>query len=130
MTNTPKTLIEAVRYFSDLKVCFEHMLPVKWPDGKPTCPKCGHGEVYVIRTRAMLQCKSPTCKKQFSVKVGTIFEDSPLPFSKWFPAIWCVANGDLVSSQKLADAVGVTQKSAWSLLNRIRAARRLTQNKV
>lgn len=123
MTDTPQTLIEAVEYFSNPKVCFEAMLPVKWPDGKPACPKCGHGEVYVIRTRAMLQCKFPTCKKQFSVKVGTIFEDSPLPLQKWFVAIWAIANAkNGISSYELGRALGVTQKTAWFMLHRVRLA--------
>lgn len=123
MTDTPQTLLEAVRYFSDRKVCFEAMLAVKWPDGKPTCPKCGHDQVYIIRTRSMLQCKSPTCKKQFSVKVGTIFEDSPLGLDKWFVAVLCIANAkNGISSCELARALGVTQKTAWFMLHRVRAA--------
>jgi transposase-like protein len=89
---TPKTLLDAVRYYSDPKVCFETMIRVKWPDGKPICPKCGHDQVYIIPTRRLLQCKSKTCKKQFSVKVGTIFEDSPLGLDKWFVATWYIAN--------------------------------------
>lgn len=72
----PKTLIEAVRYFSDLKVCFKAMLPVKWAGGKPTCPKCGGENVGIVRSRSLLQCKAKDCRKQFSVKVGTIFEDA------------------------------------------------------
>lgn len=123
MTDTPKTLIEAVRYFSDLKVCFEHMLPVKWPDGPPTCPKCGGDAVGIVRSRSVLQCKAKGCRKQFSVKVGTIFEDSPLGLDKWFVAVWCIANAkNGISSLELSRALGVTQKTAWFMLHRIRLA--------
>ena len=122
-TDTPKTLLEAVRYFSSLKVCFETMILVKWPDGKPVCHKCGHNEVYTIPTRRLLQCKSKTCKKQFSVKVDTIFEDSPLGLDKWFVAVWCIANAkNGISSCELARALGVTQRTAWFMLQRIRLA--------
>lgn len=123
MTDTPKTLIEAVEYFSDAKTCFETMLPVKWPGGEIICPRCGCTDVYVIRTRSMLQCKEKTCKKQFSVKVGTIFEDSPLTLQKWFVAVWCIANAkNGISSCELARALGVTQKTAWFMLHRVRLA--------
>lgn len=128
MTDTPKSLLEAVRYYTDPKVCFETMLAVKWPDGKIVCPKCNCEQVGVIRSRSMYCCKG--CRKQFSARLGTIFEDSPLSLGHWFVAVWCVANGDLVSSPKLADAIQVTQKTAWHLLNRIRIARLLTQRVV
>jgi transposase-like protein len=119
----PKTLLEAVRYFSDLKICFEAMLPVKWPDSKPTCPKCGCDNVGIVRSRSLLQCKAKECRKQFSVKVGTIFEDSPLGLDKWFVAIWCIANDkNGISSHELGRALGVTQKTAWFMLHRIRLA--------
>lgn len=123
MTDTPQTLLDAVRYYSDPKVCFETMLAVKWPDGKITCPKCGGEAVGVIRSRSMLQCKAKECRKQFSVKVGTIFEDSPLGLDKWFVAVWCIANAkNGISSLELGRALGVTQKTAWFMLHRIREA--------
>ena len=123
MDESPKTLIEAVEYFADPKVCFDAMLPIKWPDGKPVCPRCAGNDVYVIRTRSLLQCKG--CKKQFSVKVGTIFEDSPIVLQKWFVAVWCIANAkNGISSCELARAIGVTQKTAWFMLHRIRLAMR------
>jgi transposase-like protein len=124
MTNdTPETLLEAVKYFSDPKVCFTHMLAVKWPDGKVCCPKCGSQSVGIIASRSMLQCKVKTCRKQFSVKVDTIFEDSPLGLDKWFVAVWCIANAkNGISSCELARAIGVTQKTAWFLLHRVRLA--------
>ncbi len=123
--NLPKTLIEAVTYYSDPRVCFETMLGVKWPDGKVVCPKCGHDQVYVIRTRSLLQCKAKECQKQFSVKVGTIFEDSPLSLWKWLVAVWSVANcKNGISSLELGRALGVTQKTAWFMGHRIRLAMR------
>lgn len=121
--DTPKTLLEAVRYFADQDVCFSHMLAVKWPDGTITCPKCKGTNVGVIKSRRMLQCKAKGCRKQFSTKVGTIFEDSPLGLDKWFVAIWCIAaakNG--VSSCELGRSLGVTQTTAWFMLHRIRLA--------
>jgi transposase-like protein len=119
--NTPETLIEAVTYFADPKICFEAMLAVKWPDGKPICPKCDHDEAGIIRTRQQLVCRK--CDARFSVKVGTIFEDSPLSLQKWFVAIWCVANAkNGISSCELGRALGVTQKTAWFMLHRVRLA--------
>lgn len=125
--NIPQTLIDAVAYYRDPKTCFEQMLAVKWPDGKITCPKCGGDKIGVIRTRQMLQCNSVAgekkCGKQFSVKVGTICEDSPLPLWHWLVAVWSIANAkNGISSCELARALGVTQKTAWFMLMRIREA--------
>jgi transposase-like protein len=121
--NMPKTLLEAVEYFKDAKVCFEAMLPVKWPGAKPTCPKCGSDKVGVVTSRSLLQCKAKDCRKQFSVKVGTIFEESPLPLQHWFVAVWCIANAkNGISSHELGRALGVTQKTSWFMLHRIRLA--------
>lgn len=121
----PTTLIEAVRYFADLDVCNEYMTRIKWGGNAIVCPACGaKGErIGEIATRRMLRCKD--CRKQFSHKVGTIFEDSPLPLGHWFAAIWCIAHGDDVSSPVLAGALGVTQRTAWFLLHRIRKAMEL-----
>jgi transposase-like protein len=131
--DSPKTLIAAVEYFADPKVCFEAMLGAKWPDGKICCHKCGGPKVGVVRSRQLLQCNNTVtvdgdekrCGKQFSVKVGTIFEDSPLPLQQWFVAIWCVANAkNGISSCELARALGVRQPTAWFMLHRIRLAMR------
>lgn len=122
-TEQPQSLLAAVRYFSDPKVCFETMLAAKFPDGKITCPKCGCDKVGVVRSRSLLQCKAKDCRKQFSVKVGTIFEDSPLGLDKWFVAVWCIANAkNGISSCELARALEVTQKTAWFMLHRVRLA--------
>lgn len=121
--NEIKSLLDAVRYFSDLDACFRYMLGIKFPDGNVTCPHCGGEEIGLITSRRMLQCKSTKCRKQFSAKVGTIFEDSPLGLDKWFVAVWCIANDkNGISSCELARALGTTQKTAWFMLHRIRAA--------
>jgi len=118
-----KSLIEAVRYFADRAVCNTYMRAIKWPDGQIVCPKCGGGNIGEISTRSMLKCRA--CKKQFSHKVGTIFEDSPLGLDKWFPAVWCIANAkNGISSHELGRALNVTQKTAWFMLHRIREAMR------
>ncbi len=118
---TTQTLLEAIRYFSDAKVCLEFVAGLRWPDGKPTCPRCASQETSFISTRSLWKCKG--CKKQFSVKVGTIFEDSPLGLDKWLAAIWMVANcKNGISSYEVHRALGITQKSAWHMLHRIRLA--------
>ena len=116
----PTNLIEAVRYFADLDVATEFVAKLRWPNG-PHCPRCGSVEHSYLSTRRLWKCKD--CKKQYSVKVGTIFEDSPLGFDKWLPAVWLAANSkNGISSHELARALGVTQKSAWFMLHRIRLA--------
>lgn len=118
----PTTLLEAVRYFSDQDVALEFVARLRWPDGKPACPKCGAiGEHYFLEARRLWKCRD--CKKQFSIKVGTIFEDSPIALSKWLPALWMLANcKNGISSYELSRALGVTQKTAWFMLHRIRLA--------
>jgi hypothetical protein len=99
------------------------MIDLKWPDGKIACPKCGGEKAGQIKTRRMLRCNSTGCRKQFSAKVGTIFEDSPLGLDKWFVAVWSVANAkNEVSSCELGRALSIRQKSAWSMPHRIREA--------
>ena len=121
--NGPETLIEAVRYFSDKKTCAEYMVKIKWPDGVIRCPKCGGENVGLLTTREIYKCRA--CKKQFSAKVDTIFENSPLGLDKWFVAIWMEANcKNGISSLELHRALGITQKSAWFMGHRIRLAMR------
>jgi transposase-like protein len=116
----PKTLLEAVRYFSDIDLCTEYFASIRWPNG-PVCPRCGSVEHSYLKTRRIWKCKA--CKRQFSVKVGTIFEDSPLGLDKWLPAVWLAANSkNGISSHELGRALGTTQKSAWFMLHRIRLA--------
>src|ERR1035441_2555509 len=123
--NIPETLLEAVRYFSDLDVCRETLAAVRWPDGI-RCPHCGGKEIWTInsKTRGIIwRCKA--CLKQFTVKVGTLFEDSPLGLDKWLPAYWLeVSSKKDVSSYQLARALKVTQRTAWFMLYRIRPAMR------
>ena len=119
----PKTLIEAVCHFSNLDVCHDYMVKLRWPDGEVCCPECGSINVGQIKSRRMFQCREKECRKQFSTKVGTIFEDSPLGLDKWFVAVWCIASArNGISSCELARALGITQKSAWHTLHRIRLA--------
>ena len=116
----PNTEIEAVRYFSDPEVCVQYVAGLRWPDG-PVCPRCEGREHSYLTTRHVWKCKS--CKKQFSVKVGTIFEDSPIGLDKWLVAIWKIANSkNGVSSHELGRSLGLTQKSAWFVLHRVRLA--------
>jgi transposase-like protein len=117
----PTTLVEAIRHFSDPDVCFRFMVGLRWPTGQITCPRCEKDDIAFIKSRRMLRCRG--CQKQFSVKVGTIMEDSPIGLDKWLPAMWLIAgakNG--ISSCEVARALGVCQKTAWFLNHRIRFA--------
>ena len=116
----PKTLIGAIRYFSNPDVCLSFVAHLRWPNG-PVCPECGGTEPLFLKTRRLWKCRA--CKKQFSVKVGTIFEDSPIGLDKWLPALWMVVNcKNGVSSYEIARALGVTQKTGWFMAHRIRLA--------
>jgi len=117
----PKTLQQAIRHYSDEQVCIDTVAALRWPDGKPTCPACGHQEHYYLKTQKRWKCKE--CHKQFSVKLGTIFEDSPVTLDKWLCALWMLVNcKNGVSSYEVGKAIGVTQKSAWFMLHRLRFA--------
>jgi transposase-like protein len=119
----PKTLTEAVKHFADLNVCHAKMVAIKWPDGAIKCPACGCNRVGFLATRRIYKCKNKDCHKQFSVKVGTIFEDSALGLDKWFVGIWSIINAkNGISSCEIARALGITQKSAWHMLHRVRHA--------
>jgi transposase-like protein len=119
--NLPKTLQEAIKYFSDDMLCINFVASLRWIDGVPTCPKCESDKTSFLSTRKIWKCKA--CKKQFSVKVGTVFEDSPIGLDKWLMAIWMITNcKNGVSSYEIHRAIGITQKSAWFLLHRIRLA--------
>ncbi len=118
----PKTLIEAIRYFADPDIALRTMVELRWPTGVH-CPTCGRTDVRFIATRRMWECKEKHPRKQFSTKVGTIFEDSPIDLGKWFVAIWMVANcKNGISSYEMHRALGVTQKTAWFMDHRIRLA--------
>lgn len=118
----PKTLQAAILYFADADNCIKYLADQRWPDGVE-CPTCGRKDVRWLANQRKWQCKSVHPKRQFSVKVGTIFEDSPLGLEKWLPAVWMIAsakNGG--SSYEIHRALGVTQKTAWFMLHRIREA--------
>jgi transposase-like protein len=123
-TRTPVDLLDAVRFFADPNVCRDFLAEARWPNGV-TCPRfgCGSTKVWFIKTRAIWRCKQ--CLKQFSVKVGSIFEDSPLGLDKWLPAVWLLTAATKgYSSHRLGKALSVTQKTAWFMLHRIRLAMR------
>src|SRR6266567_1414768 len=116
----PDSLIEAIRYFSDPKTCVLFMAQLRWMDG-PVCPRCEKKRLSFLETRLMWKCLD--CQKQFSVKVGTIFEDSPIELSKWLCAMWMLANcKNGVSSHEIGRALNVTQATGWFMLQRIRHA--------
>lgn len=121
-SNEPKTLQQAIVYFADPDNCLNYLVARRWPNGV-TCPRCGSDKVTFMASRRVWQCKTRHPKSQFSVKVGTIFEDSPIGLDKWLCAMWMLANcknGN--SSWELHRTLGVTQKSAWFMLQRIRLA--------
>ena len=115
---TPKTLLQAIQLFTDEQVCIDAVAAMRWPDGA-VCPHCHAKEPYYLATQKRWKCRS--CRRQFSVKVGTIFEDSPIPLQKWLPALWMLVNDkNGVSSYELHRALGISQKSAWFVLHRLR----------
>lgn len=117
---SPKTLVEAIRFFADADNCHAFIVPLRWPNGIK-CPRCESAEHSFISTRRVWKCKG--CKKQFTVKLGTIMEDSPMGLDKWLTAIWLITNAkNGVSSWEIHRALGITQKSAWFMLHRIRLA--------
>lgn len=116
----PKTLQAAIQHFSDEQVCIDAVAKMRWPDG-PECPACLTKKPYYLKTQKRFKCRE--CRRQFSVKLGTIFEDSPIPLQKWLPAMWMLTNcKNGVSSWEIHRAIGVTQKSAWFMLHRLRLA--------
>lgn len=119
--NYPSSLMEAVRTFSDPEVCLSVVAGAKWGTVGPACPRCESKRLSFLKTRLMWKCLD--CQKQFSVKVGTIFEDSPIGLDKWLCAMWLVANcKNGVSSYEIARDLKVTQTTAWFMLHRIRYA--------
>src|SRR5271167_5124440 len=117
----PKTLQKAIRHFSDEQVCIDTIASLRWPEGKPVCPSCEKTEHYYLATQKRWKCKE--CHKQFSVKLGTIFEDSPITLDKWLVALWMLVNcKNGISSYEVGRNLGITQKSAWFVLHRLRLA--------
>jgi transposase-like protein len=116
--DSPKTLLQAIEYFSDEQVCIDAVAAMRWADG-PICPECDTLDPYYLKTQKRWKCRE--CRIQFSVKRGTIFEDSPISLKKWLPALWLLCNcKNGVSSYEIARDLGVTQKTAWFMLQRLR----------
>jgi transposase-like protein len=121
--NIPKTLQQAIKFFSDDLTCIRLVASRRWQDGVAVCPKCNDTNNTFLESRKVWQCKNKDCRKQFSVKVGTIFEDSPIGLDKWLTAVWLITNAkNGISSYEIHRAIGVTQKTAWFMLHRIRLA--------
>src|SRR5580704_7483409 len=113
MAKEPTTLQQAIVYFANPDNCLNYLVARRWSKGV-ACPTCGSEDVSFVPSRRLWQCKTRHAKCQFSVKVGTIFEDSPIPLDKWLMAMWMVANcRNGVSSYEIHRALGVTQKTAW-----------------
>jgi transposase-like protein len=118
----PKTLQQAMIFYSEPGNCLAYMIKLRWPDGVE-CPTCGRKDVVFLANQNRWQCKTRHAKNQFSVKVGTIFEDSPISLDKWLMAMWMLVNcKNGISSYEVARDLGITQKSAWFMLHRIRLA--------
>jgi transposase-like protein len=119
----PETLTQAVKYFADPDRALQFMVSIRWPGSVVKCPSCGSDKVSFLSTRRMWKCKAVHPKQQFSVKVGTIMEDSPIGLDDWLCAFWLIANAkNGISSYELHRSLGVTQKTAWFMLHRIRLA--------
>lgn len=123
----PKTLQQAVVYFSDPDRAFEFAKNMRWPDGNVVCPRCGVAKNSFVKTRRLWFCYS--CKKQFTIKVKTIMEDSPISLDKWMTAFWLLANAkNGISSHELGRTIGVTQTTAWFILQRVREVMKGTKS--
>src|SRR6266478_1910120 len=119
----PETLHDAIKYFANDDHAFDFMRSIRWPDGVVKCPRCGSKDIFFLSTRKIWKCKAKHEKQQFSVKVGTVLEDSPIALDKWLCAFWLIANAkNGISSYELHRSIGVTQKTAWFMLHRIRLA--------
>jgi transposase-like protein len=123
MKREPESLQEAIEYFSNPDNCLNYLVARRWPDGIVTCPTCGSAKVSFSASRRIWQCSSHHLMRQFSVKVGTIYEDSPIGLDKWLAATWMLTNcKNGISSYGIARDLRVTQKTAWFMMHRIRLA--------
>jgi hypothetical protein len=119
----PATLRDAILYFADFENCRQFMIQLRWSDGVVKCPTCGAGKVTYLAKRRVWKCYTGHVSPTFSLKTGTIFEDSPIALEKWLPATWMLLNcKNGISSYELHRGIGVTQKTAWFMLQRIRLA--------
>jgi transposase-like protein len=123
MDGSIKTLQQAILYFADPENCRKFMVFIRWPDGIPQCPYCGATKLTWLAKANVYRCYGDHKKQKFSLKVGTVFEDSAIGLEKWLPALWLLCNSkNGISSYELHRALGVTQKTAWFMLHRIRLA--------
>ncbi len=123
MSKAPKTLQDAIQHFSNFENCQKFMVELRWADGKVKCPACGSEKVTYLANARLWKCYSKHEKPKFSLKVGTIFEDSPISLDKWLTAVWLIVNcKNGISSYEVGRDIGVSQKSAWHMLHRIRKA--------
>lgn len=121
--DSPKTLQAAILYFADFERCRQFLMDLRWPDGTVACPTCGSERVIYMSSVRRWKCYEKHAVPQFSLKTGTIFEDSPLGLDKWLAAMWLIVNcKNGISSCEIARDIGVTQKSAWFMAHRIRLA--------
>jgi transposase-like protein len=120
---SPKTLQDAILYFADYDRCRMFLMELRWPDGAVKCPRCGADNVTWLEKARVWKCYAKHERPTFTLKTGTIFEESPIPLEKWLPAAWLLINcKNGISSYELSRDLGVTQKSAWFMLHRIRLA--------
>src|SRR5436190_17871661 len=123
MDKAPRTLQEAILHYSNPENCHEFMMNLRWPNGKVQCPRCGSFDVSYLPNAKVFKCYEKHERQKFSLKVGTIFEDSPLGLDKWLVVMWMLVNcKNGISSYEVHRAIGVTQKSAWFMLQRCRLA--------
>ncbi|MGO8710305.1 MAG: IS1595 family transposase [Terracidiphilus sp.] len=119
----PKTLQQAIQFFTEYENCRQFMIGLRWADGRVLCPRCGSSRIAYLENARVYRCHEGHAKEKFSLKVGTVMEDSPIGLDKWLPIMWMMVNcKNGISSYEAAKAVGVTQKSAWFMLHRIRTA--------
>jgi transposase-like protein len=121
--DAPKTLLEAIQFFADYENCRKFMIAMRWEDGVVRCPYCNSSKLTYLAKARVYRCYGDHLKQKFSLKVGTVLEDSPIGLDKWLPVVWLLSNSrNGVSSCEIARSIGVTQKSAWFMLHRVRKA--------
>jgi transposase-like protein len=121
--DSPRTLQQAILYFADYDRCRDFLMDLRWPDGRVACPKCGSEHVVYLSKARAWKCYGKHSAPKFTLKTGTIFEDSPLGLDKWLAALWLLVNAkNGISSCEIARAIGITQKSAWFMAHRLRFA--------
>jgi transposase-like protein len=121
--NAPKTLQEAIQFFTEYENCRRFMIAIRWPDGRVLCPRCGSTRIAYLDNARVYRCHEGHAKEKFSLKVGTVMEDSPIGLDKWLPVMWMMVNcKNGISSYEVARSIGITQKSAWFMLHRIRTS--------